>query len=121
LSSFTDDLVVKYHPQTDKWIIQRSFDYHVGKYPSYVVIKIPKGFSTDLASVPRGFRWIIPKSGKYNQAAVLHDYMCVNFYKTHQIRCEIFMESMGVLKVPAIKKQLMYWAVRLGGPRNPRQ
>jgi hypothetical protein len=37
---------------------------------------VPSGFDTDLASVPRAFWALVPPSGAYEQAAVLHDYLC---------------------------------------------
>lgn len=40
------------------------------------VIHIPAGFRTDLASVPRIFWWLMPPTGVYEQAAVLHDWLC---------------------------------------------
>ena len=117
MSSFTDDLYLRYVRVFDTWETAREFEYHVGQCPSIQVIRVPKGFRTDLASVPRPFRWLFPKSGKYNQAAVLHDWMCKFFYGTHRERCEIFLEAMEVLEVPKWKRVLMYWAVRVGGPR----
>jgi len=120
MSSFTDPLDLRYDAVANNWTVLRGFEYHVGMYPSNEVIRVPKGFKTDLASVPFGFRWLIPMSGEYNQAAVLHDWMCVNFYDTHKRRCEIFAEAMTVLGVPDWKRKLMTTAVRIGGPRNPR-
>lgn len=118
MSSFTQPLELRYDQGHDRWSVLRSFDYHVGKYPSDTILTVPKGFVTDLASVPYGFRWIIPMSGEYNQAAVLHDWMCVTMYGTHRQRCEIFAEAMTVLGVPDWKRKLMTAAVRIGGPRN---
>ena len=44
----------------------------------YCWMTIPKGFESDMASVPR-FLWaVIPPIGPYNKAALLHDYL----YKT---------------------------------------
>lgn len=41
------------------------------------VIIIPDGFRTDLATVPRIFWAMLPPSGTYEKAAVLHDFGCV--------------------------------------------
>jgi hypothetical protein len=40
------------------------------------VIRIPDGFVTDLASVPRVFWSILPPDGTYERAAVVHDWHC---------------------------------------------
>jgi hypothetical protein len=39
--------------------------------------RIGDGFPTDLASVPRIFWALLPPHGVYEQAAVLHDWLCV--------------------------------------------
>jgi hypothetical protein len=41
------------------------------------LIEIADGFHTDLASVPRIFWALLPPSGVYEKAAVLHDFLCV--------------------------------------------
>ena len=38
-------------------------------------ITIPKGFVTDLASIPRPLWSALPRDGKYMSAAILHDYL----------------------------------------------
>lgn len=38
------------------------------------ILVVPPGFVTDYASIPPPFRWFLPSFGKYNYAAVLHDY-----------------------------------------------
>ena len=40
-----------------------------------VGIKVPAGFITDGASVPRALWWLFPPTGRYFQAAVVHDYL----------------------------------------------
>lgn len=39
------------------------------------MVIVPKGFATDLASIPWFMAWFIPLSGRHNLAAVLHDYL----------------------------------------------
>lgn len=39
----------------------------------FVVPRDPEAFATDLASVPHLFTWLVPKSGEFLPAAVLHD------------------------------------------------
>ena len=40
-------------------------------------ITVPSGFFTDLASVPRLFRWLVPvANAKNRRAAIVHDYLC---------------------------------------------
>lgn len=39
----------------------------------FVVPRDPETFTTDLASVPGAFTWLVPRSGEFLPAAVLHD------------------------------------------------
>ena len=78
-------------------------------------ITIPKGFKTDLASVPRVLWSWIPPHGKYLRAAVVHDY----FYLTQSIPRKqadrIFKQLAKHWGVGWARANLMYAAVRVGG------
>ena len=119
MTSFTKPLIVK---KIDKgWVVQSNFEYHVGEEGSHERIKIPIGFCTDFASVPRLFWMIIPPDGRYTQAAVVHDYLYSQLGNLGKIaytrgECDgIFLEAMKVLKVPFWKRRVMYRAVRIFG------
>lgn len=125
MSSFTDDLVLKYLPKSNLWRTEREFKYFVGEEGSDDVITVPKYFFTDLASVPWPASMLIPKSGRYNQCATLHDFLYslrgevtepFNLKKRTRAECDkIFLEAMTVLGVNWFKRNVMYRAVRLGG------
>jgi hypothetical protein len=79
------------------------------------IITVPKGFITDFASVPPVCNWFIPNSGKYDPAAVIHDWL---YFKKQRPRAEcdgIFCEAMKVLGVNAALAQTMYVALRAFG------
>ena len=38
---------------------------------------IHEGFATDGATVPRPFRWLLPAWSYYQNAVIVHDYLCV--------------------------------------------
>ena len=84
-----------------------------------VTVKVPKGFVTDFASIPKVFWPILPPSGKYTKAAVIHDYLyrlpgCSRF-----LADSIFREVMAQLGVSFLKRCTMYYAVRFfGGGHN---
>lgn len=73
-------------------------------------------FVTDFASIPK-FLWnILPPTGKYGKAAVIHDYL----YRTpgaasKEIADAIFLEAMNALGVGFWTRYTMYLAVRLFG------
>lgn len=76
-------------------------------------VTVPRGFETDLASIPR-FLWpIFPPLGPWNKAAVLHDFLysipgCSSF-----LADSLFREAMASLGVPIWRRVVMYYAVRL--------
>lgn len=114
MSEFTSPLVVE-HISEREWIVRESFEYHVGSYPSDQIITVPKGFDTDFASIPRIFWGILPPSGPYGKAAVVHDYCYRTACYSRKISDIIFLEGMDVLKVSGWKKIVIYYAVRWFG------
>ena len=42
---------------------------------AYNEVTVPKGFVTDLTSVPRAFWALLPRDGDYTYAAIIHDYL----------------------------------------------
>lgn len=93
------------------------FEYHVGEFPSEQVITVPKGFVTDLASVPRAFWPVFPPHGEYAKAAVVHDYLYRFPSTSREFADSVFDEAMGVLGVASWKRWLITTAVRLFGGR----
>lgn len=86
--------------------------YRSGKLA--LTVCVPKGTLSDLASVPPFFWRVIPPGGKYNVAAVVHDYL----YETkcdRRLADSIFRMLMEEAGVPRWKCRLMHWAVRLFG------
>lgn len=79
-------------------------------------IAVPKGFETDLASIPQIF-WSmgLAPTGKYDDAAVVHDYL----YRTHIFKRKVadwvLLIGMEIRGVPRWKQVAMYFAVRLFG------
>lgn len=76
---------------------------------------VPAGFLTDLASIPRAFRWLLQQNGRSRFPAVLHDYL----YRTHAVsRAEADSIFYRALKAESVNPvgRFLYWAgVRLGG------
>lgn len=115
MSQFTEGLIMKWLPEIRKFKVFIAFDYHVGSEDSDEIIHIEEGYMTDLASIPRVARWLIPKLGRHAQAAVVHD-KCYQHHLYPQKKCDqIFLEAMKVLKVPFWKRRIMYRALRIGG------
>ena len=100
------------------WKVKEPFEYHVGQYPSDEIIKVPVGFVTNFASVPRIFWVIISPVDDHGKAAVTHDYCYSMHYHSRKRSDEIFKEALEVLGVKKWKVFCMYWAVRLFGSPN---
>lgn len=94
-----------------RWVLIEDLIWH-SDTERYLV---PKGFQTDLASIPRVFRWLLNQNGSSRRPAVLHDYL----YTTQPIeRSEadsIFRRALRAEDV-TLPGQFLYWSgVRLGG------
>lgn len=86
-----------------------------------ILIEVPRGFVTDYASIPRVFWRLIPPTGPYNGAAVIHDYLYTTGTVSRIVADAIFVEAMAALGVPANTRTVMHMGVRLGGRRHYHQ
>lgn len=81
----------------------------------YCLITVPEGFETDFASVPRLFWNIIPPTGKYARAAVVHDFLYTN-HSFDRKKCDrIFYLLMREDGVNWFTANAMWAAVRAFG------
>ena len=112
---------LKTTPIDDKyWEVMEDYYYKTSRG----VIRVPKGFRTDYASVPRIFRNIINSYGKHGRAAVVHDWLYSSQCKIDVTREEadkIFLEIMKECGVGSIKRNLMYRMVRMFGASHFRK
>ena len=112
MSSFTEPLFLTVH--NGRWETGRPLQYEIGKKGSGLVVIVPPGHQTDLASIPRWLWWLLaPHDPRYSPAAVLHDWLTEWPEFNRRVADSIFLEAMGVLGVPVWKRTLMYLGVRL--------
>ena len=101
-------------PRGERWEVMEVYQYETSKG----IVKVPKGFMTDYASVPRIFRNIVNTYGNHGRAAVVHDFLyskeCV-LEITREEADKIFLEIMEECQVNCIKRQFMYRTVRIFG------
>lgn len=77
-------------------------------------IWVPRGFETDLSSVPRVFwRLIPPTVGE--QAAVIHDFLYREGWESRALCDAIFRQALADAGVDPFRRWLMWAAVRLFG------
>ena len=79
------------------------------------VIKVEKGFISDLASVPKYLWAIFPPFGEYTEAAVIHDGLYRYKIYDRKTSDEIFYELMLDYKVNKVRAWIMFKAVRWFG------
>lgn len=90
-------------------------------------ITVPKGFVFDGASIPRWLWSLVgsPQTGRYRDAAIIHDWLYYRGrvwprdYRPRKDADRVFYEAMRANGVGYERATLMYWAVRLFGPRFP--
>lgn len=96
----------------DNWRTWMPFGYQASRQ----YFEVPKGFVTDLASIPRVLAWIIPRAGASVLAAILHD----RLWRWYALRGEVtYREADGILRqalrvsgVPLTQRWLAWTAVR---------
>ena len=115
MSRFTDALIVSPLADGKTWVVLRPFGYDVGEEGSGDSVDVAIGFTTDFASVPRFFWIVLPRWGKYGNAAVIHDWLYWAQTRSRKTADEIMFEAMGVLSVPTWKRYIIYKAVRMLG------
>lgn len=144
-----------YERLTDKWVVLRE-DLHfyftleeaLGAHPPYlrkilaltglkkeqiIHVTAPKGFVTDLASIPKSLHYFFKPDGPWAPAAVIHDMVYqslkekmldveehspiekLNRHHTRLLADRLFLMGMRALNVGWITRMAMYNAVRMFG------
>lgn len=122
MSSFTKPLVLEFDFEGNKRkpfkLIDR-FSYYTELIDGVEQIDVEAGYRTDFASIPRIFHRILPPTGRYGKAAVIHDWLCDVRPKlcSHIVAANVFDEAMAVLGVPWITRKVMVRAVKWFGPK----
>ncbi len=101
------------------------------KGKSWQTISVPRGTLTDLASVPRLFRFIVGRVGPHLEASIIHDYLYVAWQVKNKSPTDAMRRFADDLYLAAMqeagmgcKAHLIYRAVRFAGRcifygRNP--
>lgn len=96
------------------WLVEEELSAFWNDMPFKVFI----GFKTDLASIPRVLRSLIPQVGRHIQAAIFHDLI----YRTKghggltRLQADdMLLAGMKYSGVGWAKRYAIYWGVRAGG------
>lgn len=101
------------HDGRGTWQLQAMLAYQsdvAGK-----VIIAPKGFVTDLASVPRVPVAFLLAGGTANHAAVIHDWLYTSHEVPRDVADAVLREAALVMGTPAWRAWMMWAGVRVGG------
>ena len=97
-----------------KAILLEEYVYDINGY----LIRVPKSFITDGASVPKSLQWLYNPFGKYIKAAVIHDYLYSTYNNTginRTLADKIFRHIMQETGVDNRTVRRFYTAVRCFG------
>ncbi len=93
------------------YVLTAAFLVKLGPY----ILRVPRGFKTDLASVPRIPIIYSILGGIGHRAAVLHDYLYATADFSREDCDLIFYKALTVSNVNSMKAWIMYRAVRIAG------
>lgn len=79
------------------------------------IIRVPIGFKTDFASVPRVPFVYLALGDTAHQAATIHDFLYFSAICTRKMADDVLLEAMGVLGMPWWRRWTIYAGVRVGG------
>jgi len=115
MSQFTEKLIVSLEKNGKYWRLEKEFEYYTEILGDKVYIKVPEGFETDFASIPKIFLPIMKWRDKFNKASVIHDWLYHTRQFDRKTADKIFLEAMAVLKIHPIKRYTFYYTVRIFG------
>jgi hypothetical protein len=117
VSSFTKEVIVSPKKDGKRWELKEEFEYYTDLLGERRVFKVPPGFVTDFASIPKPFLALpfITYHDKFNKAAVIHDWLYHTKEVQRKVADRIFLEGLLVLGIPKWKAYLFYAVVRLFG------
>jgi hypothetical protein len=91
-------------------------DYYYCYPQTRQVIRVPRGFETDFASIPYWVSAVFNPIGDDAEAAVVHDWLYAVGEKDQREQADsIFLYAMQQAHVPPLQSKMMYEAVRAGG------
>ena len=96
------------------WLVEEE----LAAFWSDMPFKVHIGFKTDLASIPRALRSLIPQVGRHIQSAIFHDliYRSDEHWKLTRLQADdMFLAGMVYSGVGWVKRYSIYWGVRAGG------
>lgn len=107
--------VIEHVPDRSRWIVQKPLQY---LSPDNLSVVVPQGFETDLASIPRLFWALIPKSDKHIvEGSIVHDYLYTGAMPsvTRAVADRTLRQACKDMGAPGWYSWGVWAAVRIGG------
>lgn len=94
------------------WRLLDTFEYYFFEGDKKHVIKVPEGYVTDFASIPRIFHSVLEPRDLFNKASVVHDFLCdtngyCGKYNKEQVD-KIYLDAQLVLGINPTKANIFY-------------
>lgn len=120
MAQFLDSLVVEEISDKIWRIIDHDFRYqsdlgNATKTNPPWVIRVPIGFETDFASIPRVPLIYDTLGDTAHKGATIHDFLYFSAICTRKMADDVLLEAMGVLGMPWWRRWPIYLGVRIGG------
>ena len=106
---------VDFRPFSDgrNWIVKEPLTYRVGVSNDSAIV--PRGFVTDLASIPPVLQSLIQQNGPHLLPAVIHDYLYWKQTCTRDQADQLMLLAMIENQVPQTDQTAIFGAVRAAG------
>lgn len=104
------------HDGQGTWVLLNPIIYQSDILKELIIV--PRGFVTDLASVPRLPFAYLATGNTSHRAAVLHDWLYTSHEVSRLLADEVFREASLVCKIPHWRVWVMYQAVRIAGQES---
>lgn len=120
MAIFLDPLVVEEISDSVFQIVDHDFRYQsdlgnaLPANPPWV-IRVPVGFQTDFASIPRVPLIYDALGDTAHEAATIHDFLYFSAICVRKMADDVLLEAMGVLGMPWWRRWPIYAGVRAGG------
>lgn len=104
------------HEDPNRWVILDEYVFWSARFQTIIVI--PKWMHTDLASIPRGMRWLIGVNEEHRLASLVHDFGYKLGAKSNLSRedWDLLLRDFCIMfSSPRWKFMSMYLAVRCCG------
>lgn len=99
----------------DAWNFLLLTDIHYYYIKGKKHIHVPKGFITDLATIPRFAWWCISRTELSYKAPIVHDYLYEKRQGTQKEADQIFLQIMIEERISFWRRNLAYFFVRMLG------